>query len=447
MARLKEEMAMKYALATWMLFIAMQVGAAEDPRLEIEPIDAMIYEAVDIHVLNVPDEGVVSVHAMAVDADSVLWASTNRFRARGGRVHLSEHAPENGTYDGVSSMGFIWSMTPQGDDAGRPLMFATPGLEPLSVDLKIEVGDHVFERQLIRRMVRPGVRREDVREDGLVATMFLPADTDPQPAIVCLGGSGGGLWEEQAALLASERYVALSLAYFGIEELPKTLDNIPLEYFETAIRYLQGRPEVDADRMAVLGASRGGELALLLGATYPQIKGVLAYSPSGLVWFGMAKREAAWTLGGEPVPFVTASADPQLERAVREKLSAGQPASWRPAFESTMEKELKKGSDAIIAVEKTNGPILMLSGEDDRLWPSGPLSEVARRRLEERDFDHTYEHISYPETGHIFPPPYLPAMFSQNQAGFIMGGTPEGTAHAQEDCWRRTLTFLERTFR
>jgi hypothetical protein len=38
-------------------------------------------------------------------------------------------------------------------------------------------------------------------------------------------------------------------------------------------------------------------------------------------------------------------------------------------------------------------------------------------------------------------------MFSQNQAGFIMGGTPEATAHAQEDSWRRTLTFLEETFR
>jgi dienelactone hydrolase len=231
-----------------------------------------------------------------------------------------------------------------------------------------------------------------------------------------------------------------------MEELPKTLDNIPLEYFETAIRYLQERPEVDADKIAVLGASRGGELALLLGATYPQIKGVVAFVPSGLVWFGLAKGGAAWTLGGEPVPFVTASPDPKLEREVREKMGAGQPASWRPVFESIMENELKDGSDAIIAVENINGPILMLSGEEDGLWPSGPLSELARRRLEEHDFTYAYQHISYPETGHIFPPPYLPAMFSQNEAGFIMGGTPQGTAHAQEDSWRRTLTFLKEAF-
>jgi pimeloyl-ACP methyl ester carboxylesterase len=165
------------------------------------------------------------------------------------------------------------------------------------------------------------------------------------------------------------------------------------------------------------------------------------------VWFGLADGEAAWTLGGEAVPFVTASPDPGLQKEFSEKLSAGVPASWRPVSESMMENELRDGSDATIAVEKTNGPILMLSGEDDGLWPSGPLSEVARRRLEQYDFPHAYEHISYPETGHIFSPPYRPAMFSQNQAGFIMGGTPKGTARAQEDTWRRTLTFLDAAFR
>lgn len=439
---------MKYALAaSWVILVAMEGCISERPSIEVEPLDAMIYEAVEVRVLDVPDEEVVSVQAVAVDADSVLWGSVNRFRPRGGHVALSEHAPEDGSYDGVNSMGFIWSMTPEGGGAGRPLMFATSGLEPWTVELKIIVGEHVFERQLTRRMIRPGVRREEVREDGLVATVFLPANTAPQPAILCVGGSDGGLWEEQAALLASEGYVALSLAYFGMEELPKTLANIPLEYFETGIRYLQRRPEVDPDRIGVLGASRGGELALLLGATYPQVRAVVAYVPSGLVWFGLADGQAAWTLGGEAVPFVTASPDPELQQAFREKLSAGVPVSWRAVSESMMENELRDGSSATIAVERTNGPILMLSGEDDGLWPSSLLAEVARRRLEQYGFTHTYEHVSYPEAGHIFPPPYRPASFSQNQAGFIMGGTPEGTARAQEDSWRRTLTFLDAAFR
>ncbi len=45
-----------------------------------------------------------------------------------------------------------------------------------------------------------------------------------------------GLWEHAAALLASHGYAALALAYFGVEDVPKDLINIPLEYFGTALR-------------------------------------------------------------------------------------------------------------------------------------------------------------------------------------------------------------------
>ena len=50
--------------------------------------------------------------------------------------------------------------------------------------------------------------------------------------------------------------------------LPPTLSNIPLEYFETAIEWLQHQPRLDGGRIAVSGTSRGGELSLLLGATF-----------------------------------------------------------------------------------------------------------------------------------------------------------------------------------
>jgi len=76
-----------------------------------------------------------------------------------------------------------------------------------------------------------------------------------------------------------------------------------------------------------------------------------------------------------------------------------------------------------------------------------PLSEVARQRLERDDFPYHYEHISYPETGHIFPPPFTPAVFSQNRRGFIYGGSIKGTAQAQEDSWQRTLEFLNKVLK
>ena len=53
-----------------------------------------------------------------------------------------------------------------------------------------------------------GVSRTEVRDDGLVATLFRPPVSGPRPMVIVVGGSGGGLWETPAALLASHGFVA-----------------------------------------------------------------------------------------------------------------------------------------------------------------------------------------------------------------------------------------------
>lgn len=438
---------MKTKLATLVLLTTAYLGCADHTRLHVNPVDAMVYEPVQVRITGVPDEQTVTVRAAMEDSDGVRWESENRFRPRDGVVDLVEHAPVSGSYDVASRMGFVWSMTPAENDTGRPLTFAASSLEPSTIDLTVHVGDETLKRRLTRRTLRPGVRRVEVREDGLFGTLFLPENADELPAVMLMGGSGGGLGEREVALLASEGYVTFALAYFKAEGLPDALSEIPLEYFETGIEYLQRLPEVDADRIAVLGASRGGELALLLGATYPQIKSVVAVVGSGLVWGALGADGPAWTLGGEAVPRVTSTADSELEQRFQADLAAGGPVSWTPVARSRMEKELESRSDAVIAVERTNGPILMLSGADDALWPSGPLSEVARQRLERHEFPFPYEHISYPDAGHAFPPPYMPATDSLSPKGFLRGGSTEGTARAMENAWRRILEFLDETLR
>ena len=62
--------------------------------------------------------------------------------------------------------------------------------------------------------------------------------------------------------------------------------------------------------IAVMGGSRGGEVALLLGSMFPDVKAVVAYSPSHVVWGGWPisdedrKKQTnrpAWTYKGKPV--------------------------------------------------------------------------------------------------------------------------------------------------
>jgi dienelactone hydrolase len=124
------------------------------------------------------------------------------------------------------------------------------------------------------------VIRQPVDREGLVATLFRPLAPGPHPTVIVLSGSLGGMLEGSAAVLASQGFAALALAYFGVDPLPSELVEVPLEYFAEAIAWLKTQPAVDPDRIAVMGVSKGGELAVLLGATYPEdVKAVVGYSP------------------------------------------------------------------------------------------------------------------------------------------------------------------------
>ncbi len=99
------------------------------------------------------------------------------------------------------------------------------------------------------------------------------------------GGSGGGLKEGGAAALSSEGFTALAHCYFGLDPLPPKLVEIPLEYFSKAITCLMAL--LAAFEVAHDSDARwiDGELALLLGAAYPEdIRVVVDYMPSGVAW-------------------------------------------------------------------------------------------------------------------------------------------------------------------
>ena len=123
---------------------------------------------------------------------------------------------------------------------------------------------------------------------------------------------GGNNFTFVAALLAARGFAALALAYFADQDLPREFVGLPLEYFAEAIEWLRSRAEVGGRRIGVLGMSRGGELALLLGATSPDVATVVALVPSGVMLGGIGKDPAsmmrpAWTLGGTRAPIPAAT--------------------------------------------------------------------------------------------------------------------------------------------
>ena len=387
--------------------------------LELSATHIAIDEALGIRVTGLEPNQEVTVRLSLALADR--WSSSHAsfVAPLDGTVDLGVLAPVGGTYAGVDAMGLFWSV-------GKAERRSPPTREDRGCAvISVELGGHVVARStLFRSWARPEVRDFAVHDSGLVGQMYWRPDRPPRPAVIVLGGSEGGLgrWSHlMAAGLASNGYNALALAYFGCETLPPHLSLIPLEYFQRALEWLAQHPGVDGDRLAVLGASRGGELALLLGATLPNLSAVVAYSPSHVVWseiaFGFRRRRSAWSHGGSALPFV----DIQL-----------------PMSAAVAARVMDKRPEAVIPVERIKGGVLAISGDNDTLWPSSLMAERVMQRLREHNHPHPAEHLRYTKAGHAICRPYTATR------GMPHGGTAEGMARANEDSWRYVLTFLTR---
>jgi dienelactone hydrolase len=316
----------------------------------------------------------------------------------------------------------------------------------LVVHFEAEVnGAPVASAQVERQLIAPEVARQEIQQDGLVATLFRPPGTGPHPTVMVVSSSDGAVPEPQAALFASHGFTALALAYFGIPPFPPTLVEIPLEYFGAALQWLVKQEGVNPHAIAVTGASKGGELALLLGATFPEIRAGVAYAPSGVLWQGQqvlgpqpSIPRAAWTLRGKPLPFLQYPTQP-LERTDPRTATA-------PSMLAAL-RDVEAVERATIPVERTHGPILFITGQDDPLWPAA-LAEIAVCRLAKQRFPFPVEHLNYPGAGHlIFLPPYGPTTIRSRRhpvlrRTFHYGGTTAGDAFARADSWPKVLAFL-----
>ena len=75
---------------------------------------------------------------------------------------------------------------------------------------------------------------------------------------------------------------------------------------------------------------------------------------------------------------------------------------FRKAHELALEDKNAVAA-AAIKVENINGPVLLVSGENDHVWPSAEMSREVMNRLKEKNFEHAYHHIMVPNGNHFQP--------------------------------------------
>ena len=251
--------------------------------------------------------------------------------------------------------------------------------------------------------------KRGIQENGIVADLFHDGSGKPHKAIVLLGGSEGGkAWSSRGTRkvvdqLVNLGYTLLSVAYFKSPRLPPFLEEIPLEYFANAFKWLVNQPEVLPDELALIGMSKGAEAALLLASRNPKIKAVVALSGSHVVWQGIPKLgtkpesrlKSDWSYHGKGLAYVPYGNMSWNIGTIIGTLLYGK---LRKIHEQALLNQPQVGA-ALIPVEKIQGAILLMSGKGDKMWPSTEMSEQILNRLIAKGFVYPYKHIAY-DAGH-----------------------------------------------
>jgi len=422
--------------------------------LTATPATVLVDRPVSIQVSGLKPSEPITLDASMESFQGTIWRSSAAFVAdSNGVVNVMRTAPRYGSYSGVHAMGLIWSMLPEGVKQPENTWFYLPrGGAKLHLTARAD-GRMLASTEVLRLPWSPTVKERKLDSNGLAGILFTPAGAGPHPAVIVLGGSEGGLHPqvEEAALLASHGYIALGLAYFQgydsknplLAHLPKELVKIPLEYFKKAAVWLQRQPSVTAGRIGIIGWSKGAEAALLIASTYPKtFRAVVAFAPSSEVWsgihYGPGPLTSSWTLHGKPVPF--ASFHPLPNNYNPKTKTVFLLDSYLQPMQSG-----KGTARAAIPVERIEGPVLPISGTDDKIWPSSLFAQHIMMRLEKHHHAYADESLCYQGAGHYILWPYRPTVTTGGAAGpvtILMGGDQRVYAFADRDAWNKVLAFL-----
>jgi dienelactone hydrolase len=405
-------------------------------RLVVEPADGLVDQIPEIRVEGAPDGNPVTLTISTTDAAGHRWQSVTASGDSGSGGNTDQSEP-------------WWSME-FASEGKAPVAFTAPP-DQLEYKLRGEAGLEVATAVATRRWLAGAARGETVVGDGYRLTTFAPDGGGDHPGVLIIPGSvGAAALEPMAALLASHGYATAVLAYIQEPGLPPSLREVPIEALAAGYRSFAASSAVNADRIVVLAASvaTGGALAMLINAADIDPRGLVAISPTHVVWQalgdgGPPPKASSWTLAGAPLPWTRMRGERLLPQMIDHALFDRFHRHPRPKalhLLAAYAAGLSEGSadePAALAVERIRCPLLLLSGQDDQMWPSVTMADsiMARRhRADDR-------HLTFPDAGHFFRPPLTPTTVPWNDSLFS-GGTAAGNARAQAEGWQAIRNFL-----
>lgn len=244
------------------------------------------------------------------------------------------------------------------------------------------------------------------------STLYTPNDGKAHRGIVILHGSEGGSLpynQLEAQFLAAHGYSVMAFCWYNCRRSAITDPHLPLENIELrnaikAISWLKNSPDVDGLDVALLGVSRGGEKALVLGAIEDagrMLKAIAVHTPSdtvvsGFNWSAMDKR--CWNCNSGDLACFHDTTD--VSQWQWSEMKWNPACGGLPKFPNQMNSWLLDGTalqvGSNIEIEKFKKPVFITVGDQDELWDYKKSVRAADR----------LKNAGQPVELHVFPGEY-----------------------------------------
>jgi dienelactone hydrolase len=266
----------------------------------------------------------------------------------------------------------------------------------------------------------------------LAGTLTLPKEgSPPYPAVITISGSGGQnrdeeLWPlvagyrifgEIAEHLADHGIAVLRVDDRGVGESGGSTEGITTQDLANDVRaelaWLRGRPEIDPDRIALVGHSEGGVIAPIVAASDPRVAAIVLMAGTAKNGVEVLKDQARWPI--ETAPGLSEQRKQELVAEALAGLEAdtANPNAWLRWF---------RQYDPLPTARRVTQPVLILQGALDRQVTAGQADTLAAAIRESGNPDVT-ERV-FPRLNHLFlesPTDGSPAEYSSLEDVHVPG--------------------------
>ena len=428
---------MRAMISTALLILLSAAATARAAQLHVTDRSDFMWSSkpAEITVTGVKPDSLVTLTLTTKDAAGHTWKSQATYHADlSGTLSVEHVAPLKGSYRGIDPMGLFWSMRPQNNKHEE----FTPPAKVMTYTLTAKShGQEIGTATLTRKAMAAGIEIRKIRKPGFVADLYLPKkfgrDGKRHPAVITLGGAEGGIGAADgfAAWLSSRGFVVLALAWYRMPSLPQNMVHVPVNVIKKGLDFLNKQSFVNADQIGLLGGSWGGILALFSASHMPRIHAVVSWLGGPVIAEGLERdvppagykpvHKSPFLYRGKPVPFV----------------------SYRILLKFMHTENWKLINAAFIPVWRIHGPILFVTGGDDKLEFSALQALWATKQLKRHGHSYADRVLFYPNAGHLISLGYLPTSTRADFNKYIpVGGTPRGYAEADRKVGPQVVGFL-----